>query len=151
MATQAATRTAVVWIDSDGARILRWRGRVRSEKIISNVEQHVRGTLHVRHDPRVRHGGSGSGQDEAQRRRIEHMRAFLARVAARLDRDTDIEILGTGTMGGRLATLLRHETASRSPAPTIVVKRSAPLSPRQLVAHLRERVGHPARRIAVGP
>lgn len=99
---------ALVWIDSTGARILRWRGRVVVDAIASDVPPHTRGTAHVRHDPRDRHGGSGRGQDDAERRRNEHLRAFLRQVADRLAGDRRVEILGTGTVGERLARLLRQ-------------------------------------------
>lgn len=138
---------ALVWIDSNHARILRWRSRVVAEKLVSDVPPHVRSTAHVRHDPRVRHGGSGRGQDDAERRRNEHLRAFLKAVAARLHEEDEIEILGTGTVGERLAALLRRQTARRHTSTTVVAIHSMPLTPRQLAAHLRQRLGiHPRRR-----
>ena len=141
---------ALVWIDSKLARILRWRGRVVTEKLDSDVPPHVRGTAHVRHDPLVRHGGSGRGQDDAERRRNEHLRAFLRAVADRLGDDDQIEILGTGTVGERLATLLRREAARRPSPPSIAVLHSMPLTPRQMAARLRQRLGLHRRRRTVG-
>ena len=146
-AVPSETGFALVWIDSELARILRWRGRVVTENIVSDVPPHVRSTAHVRHDPRVRHGGSGRGQDDAERRRNEHLRAFLKEVAARLRQADEIEILGTGTVRERLATLLRRQTARRDPPPTVTALHSMPLTPRQLATHLRQRLGlHPRRR-----
>jgi len=141
---------ALVWIDSKVARILRWRGRVVTDKLDSDVPPHVRGTAHVRHDPDVRHGGSGRGQDDAERRRNEHLRAFLRAVADRLHEDVQIEILGTGTVGERLATLLRRQAARRPSPPGIVVIHSMPLTPRQLAARLRQGLGLHRRRRTVG-
>lgn len=141
---------ALVWIDSKVARILRWRGGIVSEKIKSDVPPHVRSTAHVRHDPRVRHGGSGRGQDDAERRRNEHLRAFLKSVASRLHDDDQIEILGTGTVGERLAALLRRQPARRDPPPTIIAMRSMWLTPRQLATRLRQRLGLQPRRRTVG-
>jgi hypothetical protein len=139
----------LVWIDSELARILRWRGRIVSERIVSDVPAHVGSTAHVRHDPRIRHGGSGRGQDDAERRRNEHLRAFLKVVADRLHDDDEIEIIGTGTVGGRLAAVLRRQTARRQPPPTVVVLHSMALTPRQLAARLRQRLGlHPRRETA---
>jgi len=136
---------ALVWIDSDGARILRWRGRVVTEKLDSDVPPHVRGTAHVRHDPSVRHGGSGRGQDDAERRRNEHLRSFLKTVAGRLTDDAYVEIIGTGTVGERLGRLLRTRTVGRNP--TIVVAHSNWLTTRALATRLRQRLGlQPPRR-----
>ncbi|HEX9635561.1 MAG TPA: hypothetical protein VGB34_08800 [Candidatus Limnocylindria bacterium] len=149
-AVPGETGYALVWIDSKLARILRWRGRVVTEKLDSNLPPHVRGTAHVRHDPLVRHGGSGRGQDDAERRRNEHLRAFLDAVADRLGDDDQIEVLGTGTVGERLATLLRRQTARRPSPPSIMVLHSMPLTPRQLAARLRQRLGLDRRRRTVG-
>ncbi|HSI99513.1 MAG TPA: hypothetical protein VLA59_03910 [Patescibacteria group bacterium] len=137
---------ALVWIDARLARILRWRDGVVSEAIMSDVPPHVRTTAHVRHDPADRHGGSGRGQDDAERRRNEYLRAFLKSVAARLRDDERIEILGTGTVGERLATHLRRLTARRLSPPVVIATRSAWLSERQLAARLRERLGFPRTR-----
>jgi hypothetical protein len=141
---------ALLWIDSERATILRWRGRVVTEKVVSDVPPHVRSTAHVRHDPQVRHGGSGRGQDDAERRRNEHLRAFLRAVADRLGEDDRIEILGTGTVGERLAALLRTRTARRRSPPSVEAFHAMPLTPRQLAARLRQRLGLDPRRLTVG-
>jgi hypothetical protein len=133
--------TAVVWIDSRHAHILRWRGRVVTEEIASDVPAHVHGTVHVRHDPLTRHGGSGSGQDQAEDRRNEHIRAFLARVADRLAGVELLEIIGTGGIGARLARLLRGRRGTAAAEPMVVVERSNPLTDRQLAARLRALLG----------
>jgi hypothetical protein len=140
----------LVWIDSDGARILRWRGSVVTEKLDSGVPPHVRSTAHVRHDPSIRHGGSGRGQDDAERWRNEHLRSFLKTVARRLADDAYVEIIGTGTAGERLGRLLRTRTASRDPRPTIVVVHSNWLRTRELATRLRQRLGLRPRRRTVG-
>ncbi len=141
---------ALVWIDSERATILRWRGRVVTEEIVSDVPPHVRSTAHVRHDPRVRHGGSGRGQDDAERRRNEHLRSFLRAVADRLAEDDRIEILGTGTVSGRLAALLRTRTARRRSPPSVEAFHAMPLTSRQMAARLRQRLGLHPRRVSVG-
>lgn len=141
---------ALVWIDSELATILRWRGRVVTEKVVSDVPPHVRSTAHVRHDPQVRHGGSGRGQDDAERRRNEHLRSFLCAVADRLGEDDRIEILGTGTVGGRLAALLRTRTARRRSPPSVEAFHAMPLTSRQMAARLRQRLGLDPRRLTVG-
>jgi hypothetical protein len=131
--------TAVVWIDSMHARILRWRGRVVTEEIESDVPAHVLGTRSVRHDPSIRHGGSGTGQEQAEDRRNEHLRAFLARVVDRLADVEFLEIVGTGRLGERLARQLRRGGGSRG-GPIVVVEHSNPLTNRQLAARLRARL-----------
>jgi hypothetical protein len=74
----------------------------------------------------------------------------LKSVAARLRADERIEILGTGTVGERLATHLQRSTARRLPPPVVIATRSAWLSERQLAARLRQRLGLQRRRGAVG-
>jgi glycosyltransferase involved in cell wall biosynthesis len=143
-------RFALVWIDGERATILRWHGRVVAEKLVSDVPPHVRSTGHVRHDPTVRHGGSGRGQDDAEGRRNEHLRAFLHAVADRLGQDDRIEILGTGTVGEQLAALLRRQTARRHSPLSVEAFRSMPLTPRQLASRLRQRLGMGRRRQTVG-
>jgi hypothetical protein len=145
-----AERFALVWIDSERATILRWHGRAVAETLVSDVPPHVRSTAHVRHDPSVRHGGSGRGQDDAERRRNEHLRSFLRAVADRLGDDDRIEILGTGTVGERLAALIRRRTARRHSPPSVEAFNAMPLTPRQMAAHLRQRLGLGDRRRTVG-
>ena len=142
---------AMVWIDYAEATILRWRdGAVATDRVASDVPARERGTAHVRHDPRVRHGGSGRGEDDEERRRNEHLRAFLARVADRLADETELEILGTGTAGQRLASVVRRRREGRSGAGAVAVMRSEPLTARQLEARLRSHLGFGGRRRAVG-
>jgi hypothetical protein len=142
---------ALVWIDFDHATILRWEaGAVATERIASDVPGRERATAHVRHDPRVRHGGSGRGQDDEERRRNEHLRAFLARVADRFAEELELEILGTGTAGQRLASVMRRRRARRPRAGAVTVARCEPLSARQLAARLRSHLGLNARRHTVG-
>lgn len=145
-----AERFALVWIDSERATILRWQGRAVSETLVSDVPPHIRSTAHVRHDPSVRRGGSGRGQDDAERRRSEHLRSFLRAVADRLDEDDRIEIVGTGTVGERLAALIRRRTAHRHSPPSVEAFTSMPLTPRQMAARLRQRLGLDDRRRTAG-
>lgn len=149
-ATSDNERFALVWIDSEGARILRWRGRVVTEVLRSDVPPHIRSTAHVRHDTRIRYGGSGRGQDDAERRRNEHLRAFLRDVAARLVADDEVEILGDGTVGEKLGSLLRRRTAKLHPPPEIRTLRSMALTQRQLATRLRQRLGLLPRRRSLG-
>jgi hypothetical protein len=141
---------ALVWIDAEGARILRWIGTVSETVIDSDVPVHERSTDHVRHDPRTRHGGGGRGADEAARHRTEHLRRFLADVEVALHDNDVIEVLGTGTLCDRLASQLRRTDRRHDRQRPITVHHSMPLTDRQLAARLRERVGAAPRRGSTG-
>jgi hypothetical protein len=143
-------RVALVWIDSEGACILRWRGRVVVERIAADIPQHVHSTAHVRHDPGVRHGGSGRGQDDAERRRNERLRAFLANVAGRLTGEDEIDIIGSGTLCDRLANRIRRAAHGRPAIPTVEVQHVDRITKGQLAARLRERLDMPRRRVTAG-
>ncbi len=132
---------ALVWIDAEGARILRWRDRVVAVRVASELPVHERSTYHVRHDPRVRHGGGGGGADDAARHRTEHLRQFLARVEAALDRDEVLEVIGTGELCERLAAEMRHHDEAHHRHRTITVDHSMRMTARQLNARLKARVG----------
>jgi len=132
---------ALVWIDAEGARILRWRKRVVESRVESEIPIHERSTYHVRHDPMVRRGGGGRGGDDAERHRIEHVRRFLELVESALAEDDAIEVVGTGELGERLATQLHdHDSTHRRDRP-ITVDHSMPLTSHQLAARLKDRVG----------
>jgi hypothetical protein len=134
-------RLALVWIDAEGARILRWTGTVSETVIDSEVPIHERSTYHVRHDPRTRHGGGGRGADEVARHRTEHLRRFLGRVEVALRDDEEVEILGTGTLGDRLASQLKRDDRGRGRSRPITAEHAMPMTHRQLEARLKERVG----------
>jgi hypothetical protein len=138
---QAPDRFALVWIDAEGARILRWRGKVSESRVPSEIPAHERSTYHVRHDPQVRHGGGGRGADEAARHRTEHIRQFLGRVEAALEAEEALEVLGTGELCQRLARQIRRRDRTHRRDRLITVDQSMRLSRNQLVARLRERVG----------
>ncbi len=143
-------RFALVWIDAEGARIVRWRDGVVESRIEAEIPIHERSTYHVRHDPMVRRGGGGRGADDAERHRIEHVRRFLDQVESALVGDDVIEVVGTAELGERLATQLQdHDHAHRRERP-ITVDHSMPLTPRQLAARLKERIGLEPLRGGVG-
>lgn len=139
--TQAPDRFALVWIDADGARILRWRGRATETRVASDIPVHERSTYHVRHDPRIRYGGGGRGADEAARHRTEHVRGFLARVEAALGAEEALEVLGTGELCQRLASQIRRHDRSHHRNRLITVDHSMRLTHPQRVARLRQRIG----------
>jgi len=141
---------ALVWIDAEGARILRWTGRPVITAVPAEIPIHERSTHHVRRDPRVRHGGGGWGADEAARHRTEHIRQFLDRVEAAVGSDLVLEVLGTGPLGERLARQVRRHDRARHRGRQIIVAPCAPLTDPQLVARLKDRVGVRPSRGGVG-
>jgi len=147
---QAPDRFALVWIDAEGARILRWREKVTEVRVPSEIPVHERSTYHVRHDPRVRHGGGGRGADEAARHRTEHVRQFLSRVEDAILAEEALEVLGTGELCQRLASQIRRHDRTHHRDRTITVDHSMRLTRPQLVARLKERVGLESVRGGVG-
>jgi hypothetical protein len=141
LAPHVPERFALIWIDAEGARILRWRERVTEARVRSEIPVHERSTYHVRHDPRVRHGGGGSGADDAARHRTEHVRQFLARVEAVLLPNEALEVVGTGELCQRLASQVRRHDSTHHRDRPITVDHSMWLTRPQLVARLKERVG----------
>jgi hypothetical protein len=141
LAPHVPERFALVWIDAEGARIYRWREKVTEARVSSEIPVHERSTYHVRHDPRVRRGGGGSGADEAARHRTQHVRQFLTSVEAALLPDEALEVLGTGELGQRLASLVRrHDRAHHRDRP-ITIDHSMRMTRPELVARLKDRVG----------
>jgi len=147
---QAPDRFALVWIDAEGARILRWREMVTEVRVPSEIPVHERSTYHVRHDPRVRHGGGGRGADDAARHRTEHVRQFLSRVEDAILAEEALEVLGTGELCQRLASQIRRHDRTHHRDRTITVDHSMRLTRPQLVARLKERVGREPVRGGVG-
>ncbi|MEX0629791.1 MAG: hypothetical protein WEE67_05050 [Chloroflexota bacterium] len=140
-AAQAPDRFALVWIDAEGARILRWREKVTEARVASEIPVHERSTFHVRHDPLVRHGGGGSGADDAARHRTEHVRQFLSRVEDAILAEEALEVLGTGELCQRLASQVRRHDRTHHRDRSVIVDHSMRLTRPQLVARLMERVG----------
>ncbi|HJW21962.1 MAG TPA: hypothetical protein VJ506_06010 [Candidatus Limnocylindrales bacterium] len=129
----------VVWIDSREARIARRHGEViELERLASDVPPHSGAGGHVRHDPTMRHGGgAGDPQSAAERRRIEHLEAFLAEVEARLPPDADIELVGPGTVHERLAREIRQADVRHRRERIVAHTRSGRITEPQLIARLR--------------
>ena len=158
MKTQPATnpRTfdpaafALVWIDAEGARILRWRDGVVETRIHSDIPVHERSTYHVRHDP-SRHGGGGRGADDVARRRSEHVRRFLARIEAELLADGALELIGTGELCEELASHLRRaDVEDHHRHREIVVDHAPRPTSRQFAARLKASIGKAPVRGGVG-
>jgi hypothetical protein len=142
--------TALVWIDSREAVIVRWLdGRSRIERIESDVPAHHRATGHVRHDPCCRHGGGGVRQTAGEPHRLEHLERFFDRVAARVQ-DEDLLLLGPGTIREHLQRRIRAEDDRHHIARTITAEPAGPWSERRLIARLRHHLGEEPRRHTVG-
>jgi len=141
LALHVPDRFALVWIDAEGARIYRWSEKVTEARVPSEIPVHERSTYHVRHDPRIRHGGGGSGADDAARHRTEHVRQFLARVEAALLAEDALEVLGTGELCQRLASQVRKHDRTHHRDRSVTVDHSMRLTRPELVARLKDRVG----------
>ena len=140
----------LVWIDAREAIIVRPQGdRAHVERIRSEVPPHHRATGHVRHDPAVRHGGSGP-QAAGEPHRIEHLNHFVGDIADRLAGANALLILGPGTVHERLARLLSESDDHHGRHRVIDCEASPRLTERQLMTRLRRFSGDEPRRRSVG-
>lgn len=139
--------TLLVWIDAEEAVLVRWDREAHVDRLRSEVPARREATGHVRHDPAVRHGGGGAAQDKIERDREEHLRAFVASVAAAVDPGEEVEIVGPGTVRTDLARLLVADDRRHGRERAVIVEAARPMTERQLVARLRERIGDPALRV----
>ena len=140
----------LVWIDARGATILHLRdATLTADDFASDVPSRHRTTVHVRHDPTVRHGG-GMSQAAADAARVAHLDRFLAGVARRISPDSAVLILGSGPVRHRLAHRLRSRDMRRG-RKRDVQSRAAPRMTRpQLVERLLRAVGQEPRKRTVG-
>ena len=142
---------ALVWIDAREAVLARWAdGRPVLEHIASETPAHHRATGHVRHDPRVRHGGGGDSPSAVEAHRLEHERRFLDAVAERVEPDVDVLVIGPGTVRDHLARRIRRTEVRARPARTVVSEPAGPMTDRQIVARLRGAIGEDLPRQAIG-
>jgi hypothetical protein len=138
----------LVAISAREARILHWRdGSISDELIASDVPARHRSTGHIRHDPGVRHGGSGTGQDEMERERLEHLRRFLAQVADATAGASRVIVVGGGPLPQRLAQLIEDGERGRPRPRPVSHATEDHLTDRQLRAMLMTEAGEtPLRR-----
>lgn len=150
-AAPGSNDSVLVWIDAEEAVLVRWRDEAATiDQVRSDVPGKRRSTGHVRHDPRIRHGGGGTPQSAGEPRRLERLRQFVAAVSDRIAADEDVIILGSGTVRTRLEASLR-EADRVAPETRSVTSEAAPrLTNPQLVARLREEIGAEAPRRVVG-
>lgn len=140
----------LVWIDSRSAVIARRDGAsVRLTRLTSDVPARHRSTGHVRHDPRVRHGGGGSSS-AGEPNRLEHLHRFVVQVAGRLSPRDDVLILGPASVRKRLEQQLANDDAHDARQRTITCQAAPALTDGQLRARLRALEGDEPRRRTVG-
>jgi hypothetical protein len=143
LAAPTGRPTLLVWIDAEEATLARWDGEARLEHVAADVPARHESTGHVRFDPVVRHGGGGAAQDKIERDRAGHLRTYLAEVARLIGPDEDVEILGPGTVREELARIVREDDLQHGRRRTVDTSASAPLTDRQLIARVRDRIGEP--------
>lgn len=137
-AARAGPRNLViVWIDGREAAIVRTEPTGPSiERIFARQPGCAHPTGRLRHDAAVRHGEEWKGA--ADRRREQHLEAFLAEVERRLDPGADLRIIGPGPVHEHLAREVKALDTRHGIARSVAVESAARLTPRQLVARLRE-------------
>ena len=143
----------VIWVDSREARLIHVEPAepartplVRVERLESDVPVHHHTTGHVRIHPPGRHGGGGAVEDRIEDARNEHLRAFVEDVAAKVDPDWDVEVVGPGTVRLRLARELRSADRRHGRTRIVSTRAAAPRSDPQLVARALELTGRSPRR-----
>lgn len=145
--SRSDSSVALVSISAGRARVLRWRdGEVIQLDLPSRVPGRHKSTGHVRHDPVVRHGGSGPGQDEIERQRLERIGQFLARVTDAVRQDERILVVGGGRLPRELAERLERREHGRPRPRQIELEHAGYLTDPQLRARLLAWAGHPPRR-----
>jgi hypothetical protein len=141
----------IVWIDAREAIIVGWRDNgTFIERFESEVPVHHSATGHVRHDPMIRHGGTGREQTAGDPHRLEHLARFLDQVAGKLPERGGIAILGSGDVHERLARLLHEADERHGRVRLVTATASRRLTRPQLAARLRELRGEAPRRRTVG-
>lgn len=138
--------SALVWIDSREAIIVRWAdGRSDLRHLRSTVPAHRGSTGHVRHDPAIRHGGGGP-QLADEPHRLEHLARFMDAVEDGLPANDDLYLVGPGEIHEQLAGRLREHDGRSGIQRRIGCETAARLTDRQLVARLRQAAGSTPRR-----
>lgn len=138
--------SALVWIDSREAIIVRWAdGRSDVRHLRSTVPVHHSSSGHVRHDPTIRHGGGGP-QWADEPHRLEHLARFMDAVEGDLPANDDLYLVGPGEVHEQLAGRLREHDRRSGIRRRIRCDTAARLTDPQLVARLRQAVGSAPRR-----
>ncbi len=135
--------TTLVWIDTEGAVVLRWQAGAEVRRLRSEVPPRHRSTGHVRHDPRIRAGGGGVPDDGLERRRRLLLDRFLDEVAGLVPPDDRAVIIGPGPVHEHLAEALRAEDRHHRRLRPVETEPAGALTEPQLVAMLRRLAGAP--------
>ena len=145
-----ARPAVVVWLDSREARLVRVEAQEESvvsvERIESDVPAHHHSTGHVRFHPPGRHGGGAAVEDLIEDARDEHLRAYVAEVATRIDPEADVEVVGPGTVRERLARVLRTADRRHARKRLVSTRAAPPWSDPQLIARALDLAGRSPRR-----
>ena len=143
----SARAATAIWIDANGAVIERWSGGARgpAQRLVSEVPTHHKSTGHVGEPGGERHGGTGP-RSAQEGHRQEHLRTFIAQVAAVLPAEDDLLLLGDGTVVEHLARHLAGLSISKPRTRRVELMHSGPLTEGQMVARLRSFAGDPAPR-----
>jgi hypothetical protein len=141
----------LVWMDGEGASIVRWDGEPVVERIESGVPPNRPAAGSVRRGPARPSGGGRVPGHGSEGRHLEEMGRYLGDLAEKLADLDAVEISGRGRPHEQLAELLER-LAQRSGEPFQVTTRSLSRKPtnRQLMARLRELVGRELPRRPVG-
>jgi len=127
----------LVWVDGREAFIVRNEPAGPSlERVFARQPGCAHPTGRLRHNAAVRHGEEW--KSAVDRRREQHLEAFLAEVERRLDSGADLRIIGPGPVHQRLAREVRALDARHGNARSVAVESAERLTPRQLLARLRE-------------
>jgi hypothetical protein len=139
---------AVVWVDAREAVIASGAGAtLELERLESDVPAHRKSTGHIRHDPGLRHGG-GASQTAGDRRRLEGLARFLARIQRRISPASDLLVIGPGPLHERLVRAIRGSDRRHRIDRLVRHAAAGRMTARQLVARLRAASGDlPRRRI----
>jgi hypothetical protein len=132
---------ALVWIDSRVSSIVRMVGdEPRIERVRSDVPRHRRATGHQGHHPA---GGAGS---DGEPRRLEHLARFIHEVSLRIPSDSDILVVGPGTVRWRLIATLREHDAHHGIVREVRSSSAPRCTDAQLIARFRHAAGTDLRR-----
>ena len=135
---------ALVWIDSREASIVRDDGTGPTvERLMSDVPPHRRARGNQQHS--VPAGGG-----DAEPRRMEHLAHFIREVVRRVPAETDVLIVGPGTVRWRLAKEIRAQDVHHGLHRAVHCMPGRRQTRRQLIATYRRATDEPVRRRTVG-
>jgi hypothetical protein len=149
------TPRTLVWIDSREAVLVRWNDhQVSIERIESEVPQQHKATGLVRRHPHyaadMMTGGYGHPHSSAERHRHEHLARFLDQVAAKVEDEEPLHIIGPGSVREQLERLVREADTRHHRTRPLTCDPARRLTERQLVSRARTLAGDLPTRRTVG-